>query len=365
MKFLIYLPVLVASCLTLSNCGGGGDGDDSAPTVRPKTFDGLRLRFASATYFDFVRNSGSSAAVNSGDEETGTFFYTSNVGQVNLRFYDNAGGDQSNLWWPQSVAVATYSYRAVNETSGVLTLTGTGTIQDTFFSVNGVILNGSAIVPFVFGSDILDDPLSETKVVQIDLTFSSNGTSVATNTVTLSLPESTYVSTFDTVRIPTTLELSAGGFVSENYNPAVDPEAPSKIAPATLTDRRMTATNGIPDDTKNFSIQFVADAVQPSGSNGSEPSEVGQGLLRVGAGAGEVVTMALDYTWKRIGGTDTGELVLSNIPDNLLLPFDKSLNGSYILDFLGTENGIYTGSADGDTLDPADVSGTFLLLNGE
>ncbi len=77
------------------------------------------------------------------------------------------------------------------------------------------------------------------------------------------------------------------------------------------------------------------------------------------------MSVAADYTWRRIGGTDTGELVLSNIPDEAVLPFDSSLNGSYIIDFSGFQSGLYTGSVDADTLDAGDVSGSFTLLNGD
>lgn len=366
---LLTLSLVSLAAFGLASCGSGHGGEDGPATVRPKTMDGIILKLGNnSAQMEFIRNSSSSAVINSGDEETGTFIYTSFVGVTNLRYYDNVAGSQSNLLWPQTVAIASYKYRAINESSGVLTLTGTGSIQNIVYTAgNGFIYNDSLVVPFVRGSynDALPLPslgYDLTKVVQIDLTFSSNGTYASSDTVTLSLPESTMVNTFDTVRIPSTVSLAAGGAVPLNYNPVIDPLRPSLIAPASLSDRLMTAKNGIPDPTKDFSIQFVADATQPNGSgSGSQPDEVGHGLLRV---AGSAVDVALDYTWRRIAGTDSGELVLSNIPDDVLLPFDNSLNGTYTLNFLGTENGTYAGAVDADTLNAADVSGSFIMLNG-
>lgn len=357
----IAFSVSVIGVLGLAGCGGGGGGDDgSAPTVRPKTMDGIILKLDNSAQFEFLRSTSGSSAVNNGDEETGSFIYTSFVGLANLRYYDNNTGSQSNFLYPQSVNVASYKYRAINDSSGVLTLTGTGSVQNIVYTTgNGFIFNNSLVIPFVRGSydvGLLPNP---TNVVQMDLTFSSNGQTVAVNTVTLSLPDSLLASTFDTVRVPCVMGLAAGGLVPVNYNPTVDPLRPSKIAPASLTNLRMTTTNGIPDPAKDFSIQFTADATTTAvGGSGSNPDEVGRGLLRV---AGTVVDIALDYTWRRIGGTDTGELVLSNIPDSPSLPFDSSLNGTYTLSFFGSENGRYDGGVDGDTADPADVSGTFII----
>lgn len=367
MKLAFFLIACIASCLVLTHCGGGGGSGSSEATIRPKTLDGVVIRLDNAVSFEFVRSSSSAAALNDGEEETGTFYYTSSVGLVNLRNYDNIAGSQSNLWWPQSVASAKYTYRAINASSGVLTLTGIGSIQDTYFSFDwgtGRVLNDSAIIPFLRGS-YYDTTTSfdydETNTVRMDLTFASNGSTVSTNMVTFSLPESTMVNTFDTVRISSVLSLATGGDVPEDYNPSTSYSRESKIAPASLSDRLLKATNGIPDATKDFTIQFVADKVGTS----STSQEIGRGLLKVKDSTGTFVsvTIALDYTWKRTSGTDDGELVLSNIPDDASLPFDVSLNGTYTLNFSGSQTGTYVGLADGDTASAADVTGTFLLLN--
>jgi len=370
--FMSALTVVAVSLLSFgtSGCGGGGGGEGaSEATVRPKTLDALVLKLGGGVQLEFVRNSVSSGALKDGEEETGAFLYTSKMGAVNFRIYDNIGGSQSNLWWPQEVIGGTYKYRAVNSTSGVLTLKGTGTIQSTYYSVKGQVLNSSAVIPFIRGS-FYDYYINgtyyyyyyydSTNVVEIDLTFSSSGNSVSTNTVTMRLPESRLVGSLDTVRVPSSITLNTGGAVPENYNPEIDPNRPSKVAPPSLHNLLISATNGT-DVTKNFTIQFVKDGSYTGPGNSSAgPDEIGTGLLRV---AGSPVDVALDYTWRRIGGTDTAQLVLSNIPDDPTLPFDASLNGTYTFSFLGAGTGTYAGIVDGDTASVADVTGTFITLN--
>ena len=100
MKLAFFLIACIASCLVLTHCGVGGGSGGSEATIRPKTLDGVVIRLDNAVSFEFVRSSSSAAALNDGEEETGTFYYTSSVGLVNLRNYDNIAGAQSNLWWP-------------------------------------------------------------------------------------------------------------------------------------------------------------------------------------------------------------------------------------------------------------------------
>ncbi len=339
----------------ISGCGGGGgSGDDSEPTIRPKTLDGIILQIDTEVRFEFIKNLSSPAALKSGEQETGTFIYEPLFAATIIdekvtqhRTYENLAAGRTLTAFPASIAIASYTYRAINESSAVLTLVGQG--ASTFHFGHQI--------PFLNAGDPFGTP---TNVVQIDLTFSSDGSNVSTNIVTFSLPESPVVSTLDTMRIPSKIGLAAGGSVPENYNPPVDLNRPSKIAPESLSGLLLTAKNGIPDSSKDFTIQFVKDAgYYGNPSDPKTPDEIGQGLLRV---AGSAIDVALDYTYRRIGGTDNAELVLSNIPDNPLQPFNKSLNGSYTLAFLGKENGTYTGKVDGDTTDAADVSGTFSTL---
>ena len=326
--------------------------------------DGIILDLDGAATFEFIRNTGGGGAQNNGDVETGTFLYSPKLSNDALKTYDNLNGDKSNFRYPLSVTSATYTYRAINDTSGVLTLSATGSF-DPFFTLQpgaNIALNDSWIRLFFSYSPIVFT--SNTRTAEIGITFTNNNAFVTSDIVTLRLPDSPLVSTFDTVRIPSRISLATFEPVPPDYNPTLDSARPSRIAPASLTSRLMNAKNGIPDANKDFTIQFVADAVVPSTT--SDSVEAGQGLLYVynpalvppGLSA---VGIALDYTWRRIGGTDTGELILSNIPDSATLPFDSSLNGSHILSFSGKESGSYTGSVDGDTTTAADVSGTFTL----
>lgn len=353
--------------LGLVSCGGGGGGsDDGNATVRPKTMDGIVLDLDGSASFEFIRNTGSAGAVKNGDVENGTFIYTPKIANDALKLYDNLNGDKSNFRYPLSVTAATYSYRAINDSSGVLTLNATGAF-DPFFTLPGgstIALNDSWIRLFYSYSPQVFT--ANTRVAEIAITFKDNVSFVSSEIVTLRLPESPLVNTFDTVRIPSTLALATFQVVPLNYNPVVTARAPSRIAPATLTNRLMKATNGTPDATKDFTIQFVADAATPGVETTADSVEIGRGLLSVYDPALvppglTAVGIALDYTWRRIAGTDKGELILSNIPDNPALPFDTSLNGTIVLNFSGTETGSYTGSADGDTVNPADVTGTFII----
>lgn len=353
----------VGAAAALTSCGGGGGGseDDSPPTVRPKTMEGVVLTLDGSASFEFLRSAGSSGAVYNNDVETGTFIYTPLLASDVLKFYDNLQGDKSNFRYPTIVNAASYTYHAINDSSGVLRLTGTGVIDTTYTGTGSTILNGSWIRLFYSYSPA--SLVRNTNLAEIAITFSSNGVFVSSDTVTLRLPESPVVGTLDTVRIPTALRLAIGTPVPPNYNPTFDPNRPSRIAPATLANRLLSAVNSASatDPSKDFTIQFVPEATIPGASLNEESTEVGHGLLYVYDPAAvppgpSAVGIALDYTWKRIAGTDKGDLVLSNVPDNPALPFDSILNGTITLSFMGTQSGTYSSPAG------ADVTGSFTLL---
>jgi hypothetical protein len=331
--------------------------------------DGIVLTMdTSKGKFEFIRNAGTPAAVNNGDVETGTFIYTLTSPFRNLSTYENAQGSLSNFLYPISVTSATYTYRAINDSSGVLTMVGVGTFDDFVIIIppGEVVANRDTLIrPFDSSSPGPSQQAVTTRVVQIDITFANNQSFVSSDTVTFRLPESPFVNTIDTVRIPTDIRLATLGVVPPNYNPVVAERAPSRIAPASLANRVMFATNGIPDPTKDFSIQFVPDtATLPSAA--ADSIEVGRAILSVFDAALvpprlSPVTIALDYTWQRTPATDTGQLILSNIPNNPALPFAVSLNGTMVLSFNGIETGTYTGNADADTPSPGEVTGSFFM----
>lgn len=333
--------------------------------------DGIVLNLdGGVVSFEFIRNTGTPAAVSNGDVESGTFIYTSRLAINALRNYENIAGDLSNFVYPTATSGATYTYTAVNNNSGVITMVATGNYGFPILLPDNtsVINNNSFVMPFFSHSNapgdfLIPDTLT-TRVVEIAVTFADRGGFVTSDTITFRLPESPFVSSVDTVRISSVATLATLGAIPLNYNPIIAERAPSRIAPATLSNRLMVATNGIPDVTKNFNIQFVADRQTIPGSSTLDNIEVGRGLLSVfdpALGRLSAVPIALDYTWQRIAGTDNGTLILSNIQPNPAFPFLTSLNGRMSLSFTGLESGRYNGAADADTPDAADVTGSFFL----
>jgi len=343
-KLALAGAALIASSF-LTSCGGGGAAGQ--PTIRPKTLDELVLILDGQFRFEFNRTVGTPAAIDSGDVETGTFLYVSPSpsefeGVQNT--YLDIIGITSTVTFPNKIQTVGYTYRAINKTSGVITLTGFDLDQTQIVTPP---------TPYAFGVD----PVDPENVIDIDITFSTDGAIISVNNITLR--PNTGIALSPGFIVPAEIQTSLGGPVPENYNPEIDPKRPSKIAPESLDGGFLSAFNGIPDTTKDFTIQFSKDITYFQLDPDTDPDEVGTGLLRVD---GAVLDIALEYTWKRIGGTDNATLVLSNIPDDITLPFDDSLNGTYTLEFLGNDNGNYIGTVDGDTADAADVTGTFLYV---
>lgn len=343
MKSLAVFLGVIASCLVFSNCGGGGgENTTAAATVRPKTLDGLRLTLDSNVVFEFVRTGGTLAAIASGDVETGTFYYT--LGGVQRRQYPNTGGDNSDCQYPDQVTTASYTYRAINDSSGLLTLNGIG--KNDLITTGGFNAKNGSFCYF-FNSDSGGAVINK---IEIDLTFSSNGSVVTLGTSTVRIPGSS-TPLWDTVRIPTTVMTVAGAALPTNYNPTISPTRISTIVPATLNSKLLVFTNGSGRTANDFTIQFAADA---SGVNGlSSAGEIGRGLLRI---TGAVVDNAVDYNWRILPGTDSSTLTISGS--------NSTLDGSYTLSFYGVDNGRYDGTLDAGTTDVLDVTGTFAIPGG-
>ena len=338
-KTNLVMSMAALTSLALMSCGGGDKSAVSPATIRPKTLDGIDLILDSNVTFEFVRNTGTPPAAFNGDVESGTFFYT--LGGVQARQYPNIQGDNSDVHYPDSISTATYTYRAINDASGLLTLNG--------FGVNDLILTGTynarnGSFGQFFNSDSAGNVINK---LEVDMTFTAAGGSITIGTTTVRIPGST-TPYWDTVRIPATVKLAAGGLVPENYNPTIDFLRPSRLCPASLTDTLINFTNGAGVVANNFTIQFTADANGIIRTGPLTPDEIGLGLMRI---ADAPIDYAVTYTWRRVPGTDTATLVLSG--------GNNTFDGSYTLAFAGTDNGIYTGTADSMTPDPAVVSGTF------
>lgn len=335
------LTLAVVSTLGLMSCGSG-KGDQTIPeTARPKTLDEIILTLDGNVRFEFVRNIGTPPAIQNGDVETGTFFYT--LGGQQIRQFPNQRGDTSDTRFPDSISNASYTYQAINETSALLTLRGIG-VND--LNTTGSFNAGNLSFTFLFNSDSLRPVPNIINEVEIDLTFNTAGQIVNTGISTVRIPGSA-LPEFDVIRMNTSVSLLVGGGVPYNYLPIEDPLRPSKIAPESLDKRLLQFTNGIPDPTFDFTVQFISDRTQVGTGT---TTEIGQGFLRI-AGAPQVD--AINYTWERIGGTDAGTLVITRS--------NTTFDGRYRLNFLGRDNGTYVGEVDADTLDANEVSGRFFI----
>ena len=344
MKHFLSAIALAACFATLTNCGGGGgSGDSTPPTTRPKTLDDLTLILDGSIRFQFNRNIGSAPAVSSGDVETGAFTYVFNGN--NLRAYNNTAGTRSDTRFPNAIAAASYSYRAINPSSGILTLTGTGTTR---LPVRGGFTANNGSFTYLFENDSNFVP---SNVVVIDITFTESGSVIASNPATVTIPGGDPA--YDSVIIPTSITLTSGGPVPTNYNPTLDPNRDSIIAPESLNAKLFQFTHGGGNPALNFTIQFAADLTGGMGGVGNNNNfdEIGQGLLRVN---GAAVDNAINYTYTRIGGTDDATLVISGSG----LTFD----GTYTVKFAGKQNGAYIGQVDAGTANAADVTGTFVVV---
>jgi hypothetical protein len=336
---------LASIALLLTSCGGGSGSDSSPHTIRPKSLDGLVFTLDTNVTFQFVRNAGTSAALLSGDEETGTFVYVRNGNQI--RQYPNFGGDNSDTRYPDTLTGASYIYHAINESSAILTLNGTG--------VNDLVTNGGKMnalngsFTFLFNTDSSGNIVHQ---VVLDITFATNSSSISSNIATVRIPGSPEPQ-YDVIYVPSGIRMLTGGVVPENYNPVIDPLRPSLICPASLNNLIFNCTNGIPNPFFDFSVQFVTQAKNLNKSNATDPDETGQGLFRI---AGSPVDNAINYTWRRVNGTDTGILVISG--------GNNTFDGKYTLSFTGQDSGSYVGEIDAGTLDAAEVSGSFLIPAG-
>ncbi len=339
--------ILLAAAL-LPSCGGGG-GDEIPYTIRPKTLDGLSITLDANVTLTFLRNTGTSKAILTGDEETGTFIYSRAGDELNQ--YPNLESTTSDTKYPDDLNNTTYRYRAINDNSGVITLQGT--VNNDLIIDGGGFNADNGSFTFLFESDS-DGNLNDS--VTIDVTFTGDGAAITLQPMTVRITDST-APNYDTVFMPGIIRLTEDDSdVPENYNPD-DPSLPkSKISPETLEGLFINFVNGIPDEDLDFDIRFVDAVININKFEPGDIDESGTGLLNT---QGAAVDQALSYTWRRIDGTDDGELILSGIPAP-----NETLNGSYILSFNGLDNGDYLGSVDVDTPTVDEVSGTFTVPDG-
>lgn len=355
MKTLSYKKIafngLKASALALTSalvvsCGSSSGRDNSPETTRPKTMDGITLTLPQGASFTFNRSTGTGGAILDGQIEVGNFNYA--LQGNNATQYPNINGDSSDVLFPDFLSSRTYTYLAVNDTSGVLTLNAVS-INDLIFSGGFNAANNSSA--YYFHSDsstasILAAPTHPT--VQMDVTFDSNGGAfTSVSSVVMSIVGSAFP-TLDTTIPPNTTISLGGAAVPFNYNPDIDVLAPSNISPETLDGQLFVFTNGVPNPTDDFTIQFVSDGIL----FGEDLEDIGSGLERI---AGAVTNIGVQYSWTRIDGTDNGTLILSG--------GSNTFDGVYELQFISDDTGVYIGTVDAGTPLASQVSGTFILRN--
>jgi len=349
MTTLKVLSLASIAALSLTSCGGGSAADNNEATVRPKSLEGVVLFLDGNVRFEFLRSTTGSSAIENGQEESGTFLY--NRPNPQIRTIDNQLGGTTQARFPDSLSGCTYRYRAINANSGVLTLTANAS--------NDSVNPSDSVITWI-GEEWPDTDLfrhpstvasgNSQNTVVIDLTFSDTNGSATPETATVRVGSEAPASNRDVLRMPATALLAAGGPLPTNYNPTVDPNRDSRIAPQYLGNpsKLFTFTSNA-GSTFNFTVQFTSDSTIPANSTYDES---GSGLLRR---QGAVVDNGINYTWQRIGGTDTGRLVITNA--------ESTLNGTYTLSFVGSQVGSYLGQVDGDTTDINEVSGDFVSSN--
>ena len=109
---------VIASSLTITNCGGGVGGGSSEITIRPKSLSGLRLELDDrAASLEFYRSAVSESAVKNGDFEEGALIYSQTEPIVTRQMLS---GTFFSVNYPESTAEITYRYTAINRNTGLL-----------------------------------------------------------------------------------------------------------------------------------------------------------------------------------------------------------------------------------------------------
>ena len=314
-KFFSSL-LLLGSSLFFVACEDSGD---SSSVSRPRTLDTLILTTPFGDTFEFVRSFSSDSAENNGDIERGAFFYTS--GGTNLQTYPALNGDNSDVQFPDSVNLATYEYLAVNDTSGVITLTGQG-VND--LNITGNFDAANASFTFFFNSDSAGLVSNQ---VTIDATFEASLTTITDVTTTFAITNATDPD-IDTVVIDTSLTTNSGGSVARGFNPDLDLDRASALVPATFTGLifDFVDDDGIEPEVR---LQFTADTVV--NSSVLNVDETGQALLRVNGG---VILGGVNYMAERTLQTSDVELILDG--------GNNDQDGTYILQFEALDSGVVT-----------------------
>jgi hypothetical protein len=364
---LAFLSATILATTSLTNCGGGGGGgnkDDA--TIRPKTLDGLLLSMGpGAVNISFVRSASAKYANKSGQTENGAAVYTP---IERIRSYETVRDIIDTIWPLFLNNDLSYTYTAINDTSGLISLTG----GDGIFGAEDLTVGDYPVNLLYFAAT------SET--YNINITFGSDGNNL-TDSLARIAPDDVLLATIVddtgvslvgynisdvTANDPATFTFTdeQGQPVPVNYTTETnDDEQVSGISNETLHLRTLSILSDAvalaqPAVTESGAFSFTLD----QSIGGIEFDETGQAnyeqpQLIVGGVTTQVgLSDSGTYTYKRILGTDRAEVRFNGAQINVT---------KITLDFIGKEgpfqraSGTYTirgGLLDGD-------EGVFRILN--
>ena len=291
LKFAAVATAIIATT-SLTNCGGGSGGGGST-TVRPKTLDDVTLTMSGGNAtFEFIRGSASGRAIDSNDIETGTFVFSSTSTRAPYRSVENGFVD---VIWPRTVGVTAYTYRALNDTSGELTL-AVGT--DTQWN----IITGGTIGTFTpdysyFDGRIVSGAAGPSSLVML---VSFDGSSTAG--IRLDDPDNPTAGTGSSSTFTTGSFTVGGQPLPANYNPTNS--STTQVSEFSLPE--ITGTNIEFVDTASTANSF---SLLPTSTATTVSGEVGQTIYRDNAGT--ALGGAADYSYALDAGTDNATMILS------------------------------------------------------
>lgn len=365
---LAALSATILATTSLTNCGGGGAGGEDEATVRPKTLDGLSLSIGpGVANLSFVRAVTSRYVNKSGQTENGAVVYSPGS---RIRGYEALTFPVDAIWPLFLNNDLSYTYTAINDSSGLISLTGGDGIINSGDLTSNNPNSPINIVYFNGGSETYN----------INITFGTDGNTI-TSTLSRIAPDDVLTATLVndlfldisaslsiadvTVNDPSILTITADGApVPVNYTTEnVNNDQVSGISNESLDLRTLSLLSDavvVPGILETGAYTFTKDATS---TGGIEYDEIGtanyeQPLITGGAGVPNQTQFSDSgtYSYKRILGTDKADVkfVGSQIGTETIT-----------LDFIGKEgpfqraSGTYSingGMFDGET-------GTFRILN--
>ena len=329
----------VIATTSLTNCGGGSaaDGLESA-TIRPKTLENVKLTMpGGAVSFEFIRNSASTGAGDNGMTEFGGIIYTKSDKSTDLTTIDNT---VLTIHWAEGLEGTTYTYTAINDTSGEITITAS--------NVNHTLepFDPALRLHHLFDNAATTNGVSSARLI---VSFEDNGGSAKDATIRMEDPDEPLAE--DGAGPGSSTTVFGGTFtvngtaLPTNYNPNFDgPNRVSKIALASLHGKVIRFVDSTAA-ASNFTLLPIALA-----SAVNDVDEIGQTTYL--DSADQFVTDSADYTYDRTNGTDSGIMILTGT---------APAAGTFVLNFLSPSTA--TQSASGVYSTSGGRQGTFTAQN--